>query len=325
MDSIIPVCKTTMFLKKGPHAFPFEILLSNALSESIECGLGSVRYKLLCRVHVQPRFLLIKSILRTQKPIVLTRLPSLESQQQCITQTHVINDGGGQFTLTIEKPHLTPGMHLPVSFHFNQSCNVRAVEESAVKLVERQKYRAPSKKTTRILHHEIVLSPLRLQEKKLDEIRTIYVVPDKHILKVRASTFYSNIRVRHWIQISLKLSLKDGTIKELQMEAPISVLLESVDQYLALPVYDRHNKYQDRDLTNNTTTKNDTKHSAAFTLASTFLASYHPSLWLQKIYPMKQNSNLDASKSLQQHNSSLIMLITAPPPSYEDVISTMTN
>jgi hypothetical protein len=249
------------------------------------------------------------------------RLPTLESQQQCITQTHVINDGGGQLTLAIEKSHIIPGMHLPISFHFNQSCAVRAVEQIAVKLVERQKYRAPSKQTTRILHHEMVLSPLRHPDKELDEIQTIYVVPDKHTLKVRASTSHCNIRVRHWIQIYLRLLLKDGTARDLQMDAPISVLLESVDQYLVLPVYNKHQDNNNRDLTSSTNTKDDTTKLTSTCLAS----SYHPSLWLQKIYPMKQNTRLDTTKSLQQHNSSLMMLITAPPPLYEDVISITPN
>jgi hypothetical protein len=309
VDSVIPVCKN-VFLKKGTHAFPFEILLSNALSESIECGLGSVRYKLLCRVHVQPRFLLIKSLLQTQRPIVLIRLPTLENQQQCITQTHVINDSGGQLNLAIEKSYLVPGIQLPISFYFNQPCTV---EQITVKLVERQKYRASSKQSTRILHHEIVLSPLRCPDQHLDEIRTVYVVPDKHTLKVRASTSHYNIRVRHWIQIYLKLILRDGTTKDLQMDAPISVLLESVDQYLALPVYDIDNVSQEKEL--NTT-------KSLSTLTSTFIASsYHPLFWLQKIYPMKQTNRLDANKSLQQRNNSLMKLMTAPPPLYEDVIS----
>ncbi|KAG2201538.1 hypothetical protein INT47_007415 [Mucor saturninus] len=340
VDSTIPISKNSLLLKKGTHAFPFEILLSNALSESIECGLGHIRYKLLCQVHVKPRFLLIKSILRSQKQVVLIRLPSQEiQQQQCITQTHVINDTGGQLTLNIERGQLIPGIFLPINFHFNRNCAVKAIDQLSVKLIERQKYKAPSIQTTRILHHEIALSPpnntnLSLTELANDtssEIRIVYVVPDKHTLKVRPSTSHPNIRVRHWIQIYTRLRLKDGSIKDLQMDAPISVLLSSMDDYLTLPVYNQKEETSSAAATaaaaaadstpSNLTTNPTVSHALSSTsIASSLASSMRPNLWLKKLYPIKNTSNriLD-DKPYHGTNNNLMLLMTAPPPLYEDV------
>ncbi|KAI9271146.1 hypothetical protein EDC94DRAFT_597317 [Helicostylum pulchrum] len=338
VDSIIPISKNSVLLKKGTHAFPFEILLSNALSESIECGLGHIRYKLLCQVHVKPRFLLIKSVLQSQKQVILVRLPSIENQLQSVTQTHVINDVGGQLTLNIERGQLIPGTLLPISFHFNQRCAVRAIEQLSVKLVERQKYKAPSKQTTRILHHEIALSSnnnnqddddaLSLTKSTSDtgssEIRIVYVVPDKHTLKVRPSTSHPNIRVRHWIQIHIRLLLNDGTIKDLQMDASISVLLSSMDHYLTLPVYNQEPESSTSAGTNTTTittTTTTVSHALSTTSISSITSSIRPNSWLKKIYPIKNNHNriLDDKSSHYHNNNNLIMLMTAPPPSYEDI------
>ncbi|KAI8969145.1 hypothetical protein BDF20DRAFT_147129 [Mycotypha africana] len=242
VDIVIPICKDSVLLKKGIHTFPFEIPLSNALSESIECGLGSVRYKLHCQVHVKPRFLLVKSILQTQRPIVLVRLPSLENQQQCIIQTHLINETGGQLTLMLERAHLIPGINVPISLYFNQQCNVYAVDQMDVKLVERQKYRAPLKQTTRILHQEITLSSF-VSTFEVDqyniEMQSVYTLPERKSLRLRASTSHPHIRVRHWIQITLILILQDGSLKELQMNMPVTLSLKAMDDYLNLPVYDR--------------------------------------------------------------------------------------
>ncbi|GAN10737.1 hypothetical protein MAM1_0395d10284 [Mucor ambiguus] len=310
VDSTIPVCKNSVLLKKGTHSFPFEILLSNALSESIECGLGNVRYKLLCQVHVKPRFIFInKSILHTQRPVVLMRLPTLESQQQCITQTHVINDRGGQLTLVIEKSHLIPGSLIPISFYFSPSCQVLAVEQIDVKLIERQKYRAPSKQTNRILHHEIALSsPSSATSPHFldNELRCVYAVPGKHTIQVRASTSHPNIRVRHWIQIYLRLELKDQSTKDLQMDAPISVLLSSLDDYLNLPVY--------------TSKSNCSSNNALSTTSASSTTSFSSSVWLQKLYPIKQHNN-DPLRVYNNQNHHLMKLITAPPPLYEEALA----
>lgn len=283
VDSIIPICKYSMPLKKGTHTFPFEIILSNTLSESIECGHGNVRYKLLCQVHVKPKLFFIikkKSILQTQRPVVLIRLPTLENQQQCITQTHVINNTGGQLTLVIEKSFILPGTSLPISFYFNTACEVYSIDQIIVRLIERQKYRAPSQQTTRILHHEIILSPSnQLEQFEENEWRTSYTIPDKHALKLKPSTTYPNIRVRHWVQIYLRILFIDGTLKELQIDAPISVFLTSLDHYLHLPKYEI----------------TPTQSSSS---SSSFLITY--------IFDKLSN------------NQHLVKLITAPPPMYKE-------
>lgn len=278
-------------------------------------------------MHVKPRFLLIKSILRSQKPVVLIRLPSQENQQQqCITQTHVINDTGGQLTLNIERGQLIPGIFLPISFNFNQKCAVNAIDQLSVKLIERQKYKAPSMQSTRILHHEIALSPpnntnlslTKLANDTSSEIRIVYVVPDKHTLKVRPSTSHPNIRVRHWIQIYTRLLLQDGSIKDLQMDAPISVLLSSMDDYLTLPVYNQEEVTPDD---SNITTNATVSHALSSTsIASSLASSIRPNLWLKKLYPIKNTHNriLD-DKSSHYTNNNLMLLMTAPPPLYEDV------
>jgi hypothetical protein len=278
----------------------------------------------------------------------------MESQQECVTQTHVINELGGQLTLHIEKAHLIPGTLLPITFNFNHSCLVHAVDHVSVKLVERQKYRAPSKQTTRILHHEIALSPTNNNSTSFvnNEMRIVYVLPDKHTLEVRPTTSHPNIRVRHWIQIYIRLLLKDGTTKDLQMYASISVLLSSMDDYLNLPVYHQTEVHQQREsISASASTSADTNlisnsratiraTTVPHALPSTSIASYitssiiKPSTWLKKINPVKNSiythhnastSNAATNTNNSHHCNNLMMLMTAPPPLYEDIATTTLN
>ncbi|KAG0168237.1 hypothetical protein DFQ28_005205 [Apophysomyces sp. BC1034] len=225
-----------MYLKKGTHSVPFEVLLSNALSESIECGLGRVRYKLLCRVNVKPWSTLFGSYLKAYCPVVLVRLPPTDTPR-CITQTHVLADD--QLNIVIDSAHITPGSNLSLSVLFSKPGF--SIDQLVVKLIERQKFRAPSKHTTRILHHEITLTSSDPHIVDRDEIRAVYVIPDKQTLQIHPSTANRNIRVRHWIQVSLRLLLpgQTSTPKEILMDAPITVLESPIDDYITLPVYEQ--------------------------------------------------------------------------------------
>ncbi|KAI8340885.1 hypothetical protein BC941DRAFT_511184 [Chlamydoabsidia padenii] len=234
VDSIIPVCHTPMQLKKGKHTFPFEILLSNTLSESIECGLGHVRYKLICQIHRQSHFKTTKW--RVKQSVILVRLPSQDSPR-CITQTHHVTPYD-QLDIAVEIAHLTPGSSLPISVYFSNPDSVLSLDEITVKLIERQKFRAPSKQSTRILHHEITLFQQHQQQQGNDdwrETRFVFLVPDS--LQVHPTTANRIIRVRHWVQVALTLTLANGETKELWMDTPISVLLSPLDDYHTLPVY----------------------------------------------------------------------------------------
>ncbi|KAI8064688.1 hypothetical protein BC940DRAFT_320886 [Gongronella butleri] len=254
VDSEIPISHTPMYLKGGKHAFPFEILLSNTLSESIECGLGHVRYKLICQIRTQSHwrsFLLPKTAapaaahIRAKRSVILVRLPSQDSPR-CISQTHHLQEQQ-QLNMVIETAHVTPGAALPLSLHFSHPEAIVSLQQLSVKLIERQKFRAPSKQTTRILHHEITLQ--QQQQCWADqEARFIYIVPDSRSLQVHPTTTNRIIRVRHWIQVSLSLTLKNGETKEIWMDAPISVLLASLDDYHTLPVYQTQETYQQQQL-----------------------------------------------------------------------------
>jgi hypothetical protein len=223
-----------MHLKKGSHTFPFEILLSNALSESIECGLGHVRYKLICQIHRQSHFKITKW--KVKQSVILIRLPSQDTPR-CITQTHHVTPYD-QLHMVVETAHLTPGSRLPISLYFSNSDSVLSLDEITVKLIERQKFRSPSKQSTRILHHEINLHQQQQQQQGNDdwhETRFIYLVPDS--LHIHPTTANRIIRVRHWVQVALTLTLTNGETKELWMDTPISVLLSPLDDYHTLPVY----------------------------------------------------------------------------------------
>ncbi|ORZ15141.1 hypothetical protein BCR42DRAFT_438333 [Absidia repens] len=245
VDSIIPICKTPMHLKKGAHAFPFEILLSNALSESIECGLGHVRYKVICQVHTRSDWrassllLFNTTKLQAKQSVMLVRLPPQDTPR-CITQTHNVTPHD-QLNMVVESAHLTPGALLPVSLHFSNPDAILSLDSLTVKLIERQKFRAPSKQTTRILHHEITLQQQNQQsgadEHDPSETRFVYWIPDSQSLQVHPTTTNRIIRVRHWIQVALTLTLTNGETKDLWMDTPISVLLSPLDDYHTLPVY----------------------------------------------------------------------------------------
>ncbi|ORX58163.1 hypothetical protein DM01DRAFT_1372238 [Hesseltinella vesiculosa] len=226
-----------MSLKAGHHAFPFEILLSNTLSESVECGLGHVRYKLACQIHTQSSWHALlprMSQIKAKQTVILVRLPSQDSPR-CISQTHHIQDQH-QLNLVIETAHVTPGAILPLSLHFSHPTAIASLQDVTVKLTERQKFRAPAKQTTRILHHEITL-PQQQQSWSDQEARFIYQIPDTSSLQVHPTTSNRMIRVRHWIQVSLTLLLTNGDTKEIWMDAPIQVLQAPMDDYHTLPVY----------------------------------------------------------------------------------------
>lgn len=303
--------------------------MSNALSESIDCGLGHVRYKLHCQVHVKRKFLNLT--LQTQRAIMLIRLPSFESQQQCITQTHLINNTGGQLTLMVEKSNITPGILLPIYFSINYSCLVHTVDHLSVKLIERQKYKAPEKQTSRILHNEISLSPTTPfvfghdeNNHNYSEIRTVYVIPDKHTLKVHPSTTYSNIRVRHWLQIYLRLLLKDGTFKDLHIDAPVYVFLASSSDCSILPVYESapstsavaSPNYHQRAINEHENLGN--RIICRSISSSNFLCSLtKPTSWLKKASHTVKNG--------KKKNNALMMLMTDPPPCYEEALVGTSN
>ena len=246
--------------------------------------------------------------MKTEKNITLMRIPNLD--QRTITQTHAINPFGGQLTLNIEKGHLVPGTLLPITFNFNHACSVQAVDQISVKLIERQKYKAPSKSTTRILHHEIGLSQnshsgLSNTDNNGKEMHLVYAVPGIQKLKVHSTTSHPNIKVRHWIQIYIRLILQDGTMKELQIEASILVLLSAMDDFLTLPLYDEEQQELPSDPV--TTTTATVSHALSSTsISSSISSSIINTSWLKSIYPIKQENN--------QHD--LMLLITAPPPLY---------
>ncbi|CAO3652280.1 unnamed protein product [Cunninghamella echinulata] len=252
VDTVIPICRSSMYLKKGTHVFPFEILLSNSLSESIECGLGHVRYKIICQVNTSTStwkpFSSTKGF-KAKQNVILVRLPSQDSPR-CITQTHHINEQE-QLNIVLETAHLTPGHLLPFTLHFSNPDHIQSIHQMTVKLIERQKFRAPSRQTTRILHHEITLQQQQQQQQQQqnnedeqsswiidqNDIRFNYMIPDSQSLQVHPSTTNRMIRVRHWIQLSFTVLLKNGEQKEIWMDTPIHVLLASLDDYLTLPAY----------------------------------------------------------------------------------------
>ncbi|KAI8364719.1 uncharacterized protein BYT42DRAFT_608940 [Radiomyces spectabilis] len=233
VDSVIPIYCAPTVLQKGKTVFPFEILLSNTLSETIECELGRVHYKLQCQVHVKRWF---NKILKTQHPVILVRAPNADAPRSFMHTTFI---QGSPFLTTIETLHLTPGLSLALSFSFARSAVIHSI---VVKLIERQKFRAPSKHTTRLLHHEITLAPnhnLAAEPCSGSEntFRYSYKVPNL----VHPSAMHPLIRIRHWVQVTLILNLKDphgqAFQEELMIETPVSVLLRSIDDYITLPEY----------------------------------------------------------------------------------------
>ncbi|CDS12611.1 hypothetical protein LRAMOSA04797 [Lichtheimia ramosa] len=289
VDSVIPISRSPVSLKRGAHAFPFEILLSNALSESVECGLGHVRYKLLCQVQMKPAWAPFTTQIKTQRPVVLVRLPQ-DSVPRCITQTHTLSPNGQELHVLVESAHITPGTPLALSFSFSHPPGI--INDLCVKLIERQKFRARAKRTTRILHHEITLAPRDppiLDHRQIDgahtELRCVFAVPDKHTLQLHPSTVNPNIRVRHWIQIALHFTMSDGTPKEVLMDAPVSVIMDTIEDYITLPAYE-------------------TVHAPA-PVYSPSSPETHPSSssWLSKLNPKRA------------------LLASDLPPSYEDIAS----
>ncbi|KAG2218261.1 hypothetical protein INT45_000398 [Circinella minor] len=335
VDSIIPISRSPVTLKKGAHAFPFEILLSNALSESVECGLGHVRYKLFCQVNIKSTWSPFTSQLKQQRSVVLIRLPQQDTVSRCINQTHTLETAtpynNEELHVLVESAHITPGTPLALCFSFSRP--PLTIDHLSVKLIERQKFRARAKRTTRILHHEITLLPTDPDQLKVatDELRCIFEVPDKETLQVHPSTSNSNIRVRHWIQITLHFILQDGTPKEIFMDAPISVLLDSIDDYITLPAYDQHLLSSPLSIHNNNTNNNSPSPSTPSSIIPTSTSTSAPLLLLSSHQQSQPQSSLllpspipTPSKSwlnkLNPRRSWLGEKKEAPPPKYDDVV-----
>ncbi|KAI9315937.1 hypothetical protein BX666DRAFT_1952978 [Dichotomocladium elegans] len=303
VDSMIPISRSPIMLKKGIHAFPFEILLSNALSESIECGLGHVRYKLICQLFMKPvgswaSLSPFQSHLSASCPVVLVRLPH-ENVPRCITQTHILDPSlGSELHILVETAHITPGKPLAISFFFSRPpCSVDRI---CCKLIERQKFRARAKRSTRILHHEITLTPSKEPEQQEQELRCTYLVPDNSTLRVHPSTSNPNIRVRHWIQISIVFTMRDGVSKEILMDAPVSVLMDTIEDSLTLPAYQTIQNQHHAILPHISSP------SSACSSYSSSSISLSSMTWLKKLNPRR--------------NSRTAVEIT-PPPRYQDIAS----
>ncbi|KAI8342402.1 hypothetical protein BC941DRAFT_139667 [Chlamydoabsidia padenii] len=343
VDTLIPICSTPMLLKKGSHAFPFEILLSNALSESIECGLGHVRYKLICQVNTQPPHWrtssplrlppLINSSLQAKQSVILVRLPPVDTPR-CITQTHHVTPHD-QLNMVVESAHLTPGALLPVSLFFSRPESIQSLDSLSVKLIERQKFRAPSKQTTRILHHEITLQQSSKQDKQQqqqqdeednkddswvvdkNETRFVYLVPDSRSLQVHPTTTNRIIRVRHWIQVALTLTLVNGDTKDIWMDTPISVLLSSLDDYHTLPVYQCDPTIQQATPPPSPTTTT-TRRSSSSSTSST-------STYSSNSTTSSNTTTLIKGGDYKKKSSSSFSIMIEPPPPQPTGFTTTTN
>ena len=270
------------------------------------------------------------SQLKQQRSVVLIRLPQQENVPRCINQTHTLETAtpyhNEELHVLIESAHITPGTPLALCFSFSRPPLM--IDHLSVKLIERQKFRARAKKTTRILHHEITLLPNDSDHQQqlnsittTDELRCIFEVPDKETLQVHPSTSNPNIRVRHWLQITLRFILQDGTPKEILMDAPISVLLDSIDDYITLPAYDLHAPPSSLSVHNNNNNNNNNNSNPSSSspqqqqqqqptlllLSSSSSPTPTPSKsWLNKLNP-RRSSWLGEKKEV-------------PPPKYDDVV-----
>lgn len=164
------------------------------------------------------------SIFFAQALLFLVRLCTNNSKTHCLDMITTKSDSRKSSTMynsntchqwngrrsthfTYRKGAHSTGTLLPIIFNFNHACNVHAVDQASVKLVERQKYRAPSKQTTRILHHEITLPCTTTNDDSIlllnrhNQIRLVFAEPDRHTLKVRPTASHPHIKIKHWIQI----------------------------------------------------------------------------------------------------------------------------
>ncbi|KAL0087440.1 hypothetical protein J3Q64DRAFT_1885316 [Phycomyces blakesleeanus] len=273
VDSTLQVSCTPQQLGKGTHRFPFEVLLSNALSESIECSYGRISYKLHCQALVRAFPWPCLLPLRTKIPVELVRLPPTEGPNS-VSLTRVL---GNNHTLavTIETTNLVPGALLPVSLSLqtllslttttttttttssssssslsnNQNKNTPLVLTSlTVKLIERQRIRAPAHYTTRLHHHQITLTPhspftspcqIKPSGDQINETRILYRVPSKESLLLHTSSTNRNMRVRHWLQIFMSFVLPDNTLHDIMVDTPVLVLPGTLHDpsSFSLPVY----------------------------------------------------------------------------------------
>ncbi|KAI9031922.1 hypothetical protein CLU79DRAFT_730706 [Phycomyces nitens] len=246
VDSTLQVSCTPQQLAKGTHRFPFEVLLSNALSESIECSYGRISYKLHCEALVRAFPWPCLLPLRTRIPVELVRLPPTEGPNS-VSLTRILDDNHS-LIVTVEATNLVPGALLPVSLSLQTASNTPLVLTSlTVKLIERQRIRAPAHYTTRLHHHQITLTPhspftspceIKGSSDQSNETRILYRVPSKESLLLHTSSTNRNMRVRHWLQVFMSFVLPDNTLHDIMIDSPVLVLPGTLhDPSFSLPVY----------------------------------------------------------------------------------------
>lgn len=261
-------------IQSGYNRFPFEMFIPSYIPESIECELGFVEYRLIASMR-RPRRFPLSSEFVTEIPVELIRLPmdltmSGDNPAESISISRTLPEFG-DYSITVEKQIVSPGMLLPVSLRFASSVENARIEDLIVKVHERCTIRAPDKGVTRIINHKITLRRTDQVEPNLGinlvdlggapwEDRIFYEIPDDRKMRLHASTSYRDINVRHWIQVFVKVSVPNPKpeeaptqpliFKEIMLDSKLCVLRAGAvtEDLVTLPQYSERSQGEDLSL-----------------------------------------------------------------------------
>ncbi|KAG1403149.1 hypothetical protein G6F60_005231 [Rhizopus arrhizus] len=316
--------KSEGILNPGLHRWPFQFLLSNQLTETIEDVRGKVFYYMIATIH---RVGVATTKLRARRDVLLLRTPDWPNDDNnthsLMTSEHHFNIG--DTSINVEKTICSSGTEIPISLSILPKVKHVSIESISVIITEKRVYLLPEFKASRVelsdfkvtlsnatslFDDPTIVQPsfkdiqrslsvknahISLNEGPLHH-RLVFLLPNCYHLN--HSTTYSDISIVHTLKINIELSYAGDTRIPIRFETPITILDCRLREDHTLPTYEEALLY-------NTVVNEEGKPTESF-VCPRYL-SYKKGKGTQRDRAKPRN------ETALYHNNSL------PPPSYDDL------
>ncbi len=258
------ISKGYLTFQPGDYIYNFEFPIDSSYPETIDATFGSVKYQLDVTVE---RSGVLKTNIIARQPITLVRTPT-ESSIQESEPISIMKDWEDQlhYDIVIGGKAFAIGNYIPIAIKLTPLAKVQC-HRIRVYLTENMEYYCKNKKVHRM---EPAKKHLLMEHKNSDkssllgdldgvealgsfgvgvtEMEFQVYIPSKlgpyEALKIHPNTTYENIKIHHWIKISLRLSKKDPDNPEkrkhyeVSIDSPLNILSPLCSKAIVgLPVY----------------------------------------------------------------------------------------
>nr|AET35425.1 AlyA [Syzygites megalocarpus] len=335
LQSFLPHSEGT--LRAGLHRWPFQFLVSNQLTETIEDECGKVTYSMIATVH---RSGVTATKLRARREILLLRTPSWSDSAltaNSLPSTSIISERKLDLCdafICIEKSSCSSGTQLPITLCLSPNVKHTFVESVSVVLTEKRVYKIPEYQARRVELHDfkLVLStvsslvdptlmPAITPYMSLKEIHKALVIRNAHIplddvmfqqrlvyslpncVHLNHSSTYNEIHITHSLKIHIELSHpKSKERTHIRLETPITILdCRLKADYNILPTY------EEAVLSDPIIDDDDAPKSTGFLICPCYIEYKKTNTCSKRDWMKLRNNTLDISD-------------TPPPPSYKSIL-----